>query len=116
MLKAGEMKPRGYEYKSVICGWIEGKAVGQRVRADGLPCRVRVAPRAIKAIATRATVRAVSVNGAAWVAVVRNDSGLKPSHMEFARAIFDKAVDDARNRSRVPKYIMLEIQRGPNDY
>ena len=115
MLKAGEMKPRGYEYKSVICGWIEGEAVGQRVRADGLPCRVRAAARATKAIATRATVRIVVDDGIVE-RTIRCDSGLSAGQLEAAVGLFTERVKALRGRTAIPKYIMLEIQRGPNDF
>ena len=110
LLKVGEAKPQGYEYKSFTLGWIKGEAVGQRVRADGLPCRVRVAPRAVKGIATRATVRVVMRDGRVVSRTERNDCGLGPT--EF------KGTMDAWRLAPLykAKYIMLEIQRGENDF
>ena len=115
LLEVGERRPDKYQTR-IKSRWVAGVMPGIAVESFHHPCRVRTAPRTIKGIATRATVRAVSVNGSVWETVVRNDSGLQPSHMEYARAIFDKAVDDARNGFRIPKYIMFEIQRGPNDF
>ena len=114
LLKPGEVKPQGYEYKSLTFGWSKGEGVGQRVLADGLTCRVRIAPRATKAIATRATVRVVATDGEVERSI-RCDSGLSIRQMHAAIASFDGAVDALRNRTSVPKYIMLEIQRGSND-
>ena len=114
LLKPGEVKPQGYEYKSLTFGWTKGDGVGNHVLVDGLPCRVRIAPRAIKGIATRATVRVVAADGEAERSM-RCDSGLSIRQMYSAIASFDSAVDALRNRTSVPKYIMLEIQRGGND-
>ena len=47
---------------------------------------------------------------------MRCDSGLSVGQMYAAIASFDLAVDALRNRISAPKYIMLEIQRGENDY
>ena len=44
MLKPGEVKPQGYEYKSPNFGWIKGEGVGDVVIAYGFPCRVRAIP------------------------------------------------------------------------
>ena len=115
LLKVGERKPEGYEYKSVICGWIKGSGAGDIVRADALPCRVRTAPYTAKGIATRATVRVVTNDGTAERSM-RCDSGLSVGQMHAAIASFDFAVDALRNRISAPKYIMLEIQRGENDF
>ena len=70
--------------------------------------------RTIKGIATRATVRVVSSNGTTKRSI-RCDSGLSVGQMYAAIASFDGAVDALRNRTSVPKYIMFEIQRDPND-
>lgn len=82
---------------------------------DALPCRVRTAPYIAKGIATRATVRVVTNDGTAERSM-RCDSGLSVGQMHAAIASFDFAVDALRNRISAPKYVMLEIQRGPNDY
>lgn len=70
--------------------------------------------RTIKGIATRATVRVVAADGEVERSI-RCDSGLSVDQMYSAIASFDGAVDALRNRTSVPKYIMLEIQRGEND-
>ena len=115
LLKPGEVKPQGYEYKSPNFGWIKGEGVGDVVIAYGFPCRVRITiPHATKAIATRATVRVVAADGEVERSI-RCDSGLSIRQMHAAIASFDGAVDALRNRTSVPKYIMLEIQRGEND-
>ena len=114
LLDAGERKPEGYEYKSLIWGWTKGDGVGGIVRADGLPCRVRIAT-TVKGLATRATVRVVTNDGTAERSM-RCDSGLSVGQMYAAIASFDFAVDALRNRISSPKYIMLEIQRGENDF
>lgn len=64
LLKVGGRKPRGYEYKNPVFGWIKGDGVGRRALAGGFPCRIRIASRTTKAIATRATVRAAFLDGA----------------------------------------------------
>ena len=109
LLKVGEAKPQGYEYKSSILGWIEGVAVGQRVRADGFPCRVRVAPRAIKAIATRATVRAVFPDGAMISDSIACETGLSVEMMQFESDRWE--MSKIHLPTSGAKYIMLEIQR-----
>ena len=109
LLEAGEAKPQGYEYKSSILGWIEGVAVGQRVRADGFPCRVRVAPRAIKAIATRATVRAAFPDGAVIADSIACETGLSEEMMQYVSDRWNLASKHLSTSGA--KYIMLEIQR-----
>ena len=114
LLEVGERKPEGYEYKSSIWGWTKGDCVGGIVLANGLPCRVRIAT-TVKGLATRATVRVVTNDGTAERSM-RCDSGLSVGQMYAAIASFDLAVDALRNRISAPKYIMLEIQRGENDF
>ena len=116
LLKEGERKPEGYQSISVDGFWRKGSCVGEVFRqAESIPCRVRVYREGItKAIATRATVRVVSSNGTAERSI-RCDSGLSVGQMYAAIASFDGAVDALRNRTSVPKYIMFEIQRDPND-
>lgn len=105
LLKAGEVKPRGYEYKSFTLGWLEGTGVGMRMLANGLPCRVRVAPLATKAIATRATVICATPDGARTESVISRKSGLTEYDCErIGRAWENMQASPA-------KYIMLEIQR-----
>ncbi len=109
LLKVGEAKPQGYEYKSVILGWLEGEAVGQRVRADGLPCRVRVAPRAIKAIATRATVKAAFPDGAMISDSIACETGLSEEMMQYVSDRWNLASKHLPTSGA--RYIMLEIHR-----
>ena len=109
LLKVGEAKPQGYEYKSSILGWIEGVAVGQRVRADGFPCRVRVAPRAIKAIATRATVKAAFPDGAMISDSIACKAGLSGEMMQYVSDRWNLASKHLPTSGA--RYIMLEIQR-----
>lgn len=111
LLRAGEVKPRGYEYKSSVLGWAKGAGVGDRVLADGFPCRVRIAPIATKAIATRATVRTAFDGGTTITRTMRNDEGLSEREMMDVSEVFFDKVEAIRNRTSVPKYIMLEIQR-----
>ena len=115
LLKPGEVKPQGYEYKSPNYGWIKGEGVGNKVLVDGFPCRVRAHQRTIKGIATRATVRSVFAGGIATESTIRSDVGLSLSQMEKVAETYEKQVSDLRNRFAMPEYIMFEIQRGPND-
>ena len=105
LLKAGEKKPRGYEYKNPVFGWIKGDGVGRRASADGFPCRIRITPRTTKAIATRATVRAAFRDGRIVTRMERNDSGLSEKEM--------RATIETWNLAPLigVKYVMLEIQR-----
>ncbi|NLH79156.1 MAG: hypothetical protein GX465_19230 [Acidobacteria bacterium] len=109
LLEAGEVKPRGYEYKSPILGWIEGSGVGTVAIADGFPCRVRAAPRTTKAIATRATVRAVFPDGATIADSIACESGLSVEMMQFE--VDRWALSKIHLPESGAKYIMLEIQR-----
>ena len=115
LLKPGEVKPRGYEYKSPNLGWTEGEGVGNHVLVNGFPCRVRDTQRTIKGIATRATVRSVFAGGITTESTIRSDVGLSLSQMERATEAYEKQVSDLRNKFAMPEYIMFEIQRGPND-
>jgi len=109
LLKAGEVRPRGYEYKSLSLGWTKGEAVGQRMMAHGLPCRVRTAPTTTKAIATRATVRSVFPDGSVASHSIECKTGLSPEMMAFASVRWEAASRCLPESSA--KYIMLEIQR-----
>lgn len=115
LLKPGEVKPKGYEYKSPNFGWIKGDGVGNHVRVDGFLCRVRAPQSTIKGIATRATVRSVFAGGIATESTIRSDVGLSLSQMEKATEAYEKRLFDLRNKFAMPEYIMFEIQRGPND-
>ena len=115
LLEVGEVRPRGYQYFGDYSQkWFDGHGVGRVVDEGGNPCRVRIAT-TVKGLATRATVRVVTNDGTAERSM-RCDSGLSVGQMYAAIASFDLAVDALRNRISAPKYIMLEIQRGPNDY
>ena len=115
LLKVGERKPRGYEYKSPVFGWTKGDGVGRRASADGFPCRIRIASHTAKAIATRATVRSVFAGRIATESTIRSDVGLSLSQMEKATEEYEKRVFDLRSKCTMPEYIMFEIQRDPND-
>ena len=109
LLKAGEVKPRGYEYKSFTLGWLEGSGVGMRVLADGLPCRVRVAPLATKAIVTRATVKAAFPDGAMTSDSIACKTGLSGEMMQYVSDRWNLASKHLPTSGA--RYIMLEIQR-----
>lgn len=109
LLKVGERKPRGYEYKSPVFGWTKGDGVGQRASADGFPCRIRITPRTTKAIATRATVRAVFRDGAVTDDSMTCGNGLSEQMMHYA--IRRWTVVQGAAKAQGAKYIMLEIQR-----
>ena len=105
LLKAGEKKPRGYEYKSPVFGWTKGDGVGRRASADGFPCRIRITLRTTKSIATRATVICGAPDGARTINPISRESGLTEYDCErIRRAWSNMQVSTA-------KYIMLEIQR-----
>ena len=112
LLEEGEIRERGDEF--FHDGWRPTVMAGEPMPGNGFLTRRRTAPRTTKAIATRATVRVVSSDGTAERSI-RRDSGLSVGQMYTAIASFDGAVDALRNRTSVPKYIMFEIQRGPND-
>ena len=79
--------------------------------------RRRIAsPSTTKSIATRATVRSVFAGGIATESTIRSDVGLSLSQMEKATEAYEKRLFDLRNKSAMPEYIMLEIQRGENDF
>ena len=113
LLEPKEIVEHGDEFRD-SGKWVKSYNYGLP-QYDALVYRRRIAsPRTAKAIATRATVRVVSSNGTAERSI-RCDSGLSVGQMYAAIASFDGAVDALRNRTSVPKYIMFEIQRGPND-
>ena len=116
LLEVGEIRIDGDEFFR-FGKWTKTSVPGAPILCGSYPTRRRIAePRTVKGIATRATVRAVFESGTICETVVRNDSGLPSSQMDRAQAAYDQVVNAARNGWRVPKYIMLEIQRGPNDY
>lgn len=108
LLEVGEIRERGDEF--FRNGWRPTVMAGEPLTKNGFFTRRRTAPRTTKAIATRATVRVVATDGMAERSV-RCDSGLSVGQMYAAIASFDGAVDALRNRTAIPKYIMLEIQR-----
>ena len=109
LLEAGEVKPRGYEYRSPILEWIEGSGVGTVAIADGFPCRIRITPRTTKAIATRATVRAAFPDGAMIADSIACESGLSGEMMQFSADRWE--LSKIHLQASGAKYIMLEIQR-----
>ena len=114
LLEVGEMRDAMDEFFR-RGKWTKTSAPGAPIIYGSYPTRRRIAePRTIKGVATRATVRVVSSNGTAERSI-RCDSGLSVGQMYAAIASFDGAVDALRNRTSVPKYIMFEIQRDPND-
>ena len=114
LLEVGEMRDAMDEFFR-RGKWTKTSAPGAPIIYGSYPTRRRIAePRTIKGVATRATVRVVAADGEAERSM-RCDSGLSIRQMHAAIASFDGAVDALRNRTSVPKYIMFEIQRGPND-
>lgn len=109
LLKAGEKKPRGYEYKNPVFGWTKGDGVGRRASADGFPCRIRITLRTTKSIATRATVR-IAFTDCVVDRVVSSPGGLGRENMDAMVAHFADRVK-AYQGTGIVKYIMLEIQR-----
>ena len=109
LLRAGERKPRGYEYKSPVFGWTKGDGVGRRASADGFPCRIRITPRTTKSIATRATVRAAFPDGAMISDSIACESGLSGEMMQFSADRWE--LSKIHLQTSGAKYIMLEIQR-----
>ena len=73
--------------------------------------RRRTAPRTTKAIATRATLKTAYDGGTTITRTMRNDEGLSEREMIDASEVFFDKVEAIRNRTSIPKYIMLEIQR-----
>lgn len=118
LLEEGERKPGGYQSLSVDGFWWNGSCVGEVFcQAESVPCRVRVYREGTtKAIATRATVRSVFAGGIATESTIRSDVGLSLNQMEKATEAYEKRLFDLRNKSAMPEYIMLEIQRGENDF
>ena len=114
LLEVGEMRDAMDEFFR-RGKWTKTSAPGAPIIYGSYPTRRRIAePRTIKGVATRATVRVVAADGEAERSM-RCDSGLSIRQMHAAIASFDGAVDALRNRTSVPKYIIFEIQRGPND-
>lgn len=110
LLKVGEKKMKGYEWWAPVPKmWREGASFGEKVAWYMTPCRVRIAPRTTKAIATRATVRIAFV-GCTVDRTVSSPGGLSADNMD---AIATHFADRARayQTQGVAKYIMLEIQR-----
>ena len=109
LLKVGERKSRGYEYRNPVFGWTKGDGVGRRASADGFPCRIRITPRTTKAIATRATVRASFPDGAMISDSIACESGLSGEMMQFSADRWE--LSKIHLQASGAKYIMLEIQR-----
>ena len=111
LLEVGERKPEGYEWRNIFERWITGVNIGEKLVPGMDPCRVRIpAPSSVKGIATRATVRVVMHDGRVVSRTERNDCGLGPTE-------FKGAMDAWRLAPLYKaKYIMLEIQRGENDF
>ena len=110
LLRAGERKPNGYEwFNQWYGGWQTGKNLGELFVDRMDPCRVRIAPRTTKAIATRATVRAAFLDGAVTDDVMTCDSGLSGPMMNYAMRRWEVVQRAAKIQGA--KYIMLEIQR-----
>ena len=107
LLEVGEIKPEGYEwYSPWFRKWMKGIEINEIMVSSMDPCRVRISEhRTIKGIATRATVEFA----------FRNDAGLSDPEMDMAETYFERRADAIQKRTTTAKYIMLEIQRGPND-
>ena len=91
--------------------WVESLNAGMR-QVCGFAYRRRIsAPRTTKAIATRATLKTAYDGGTTITRTMRNDEGLSEREMIDASEVFFDKVEAIRNRTSIPKYIMLEIQR-----
>ena len=115
LLEVGEMRDAMDEFFR-RGKWTKTSVPGTHIIYGSYPTRrhIDAEPRTIKGVATRATVRVVAADGEVERSI-RCDSGLSVGQMYSAKVSFDGAVDALRNRTSVPKYIMLEIQRGEND-
>jgi len=108
LLKMGEVKIIGDEYRDEL-RWVPTKRAGDKIDETSLPTRRRTAPRTTKAIATRATVRAVFPDGATTADSIACESGLSMKMMQFE--VDRWALSKIHLPESGAKYIMLEIQR-----
>ena len=108
MLKLGETKRTGDEYLNGS-RWVATKLPGEKIKAPSLPVRRRTSIRTIKAIATRATVRAAFQDGAMISDSITCETGLSVEMMAHVAERWDLA--SKRLPTSSAKYIMLEIQR-----
>lgn len=110
LLKAGERKPKRYEWFSQWYGrWQTGENIGELFVGRMDPCRVRITPRTTKAIATRATVRASFPDGAMIADSIACESGLSGEMMQFSADRWE--LSKIHIQTSGAKYIMFEIQR-----
>lgn len=108
LLEVGEIKRAGDEY--FFEEWKPTERAGDKMDGSSCPVRRRVLPPdAIKAIATRATVRGELPGGAIAAHSVERKAGLTPEQMAFASEQWELANKCLPESGA--KYIMLEIQR-----
>ena len=108
LLEAGEIVEEGDE-RRVTGGWAKTHNAGLPQSAYFVYRRRITAPRATKAIATRATVRAVFPDGATIADSIACESGLSMKMMQFE--VDRWALSKIHLQTSGAKYIMLEIQR-----
>ncbi|MHB8762416.1 MAG: hypothetical protein ACYC6J_08590 [Coriobacteriia bacterium] len=103
LLKVREIRARGDEF---FCnGWKPTVMAGEPLPKNGFLTRRRTAPRATKAIATRATVICGTPDGARTMNAISRESGLTEYDCERIRKAWENM------QVSTAKYIMLEIQR-----
>lgn len=107
LLEVGEIRERGDEF--FRNGWRPTAMAGEPLTKNGFFTRRRTAPRTTKAIATRATVRAVFPDGATTADSIACESGLSIEMMQFE--VDRWALSKIHLPESGAKYIMLEIQR-----
>ena len=108
LLEAGEIVKEGDECRD-SGKWVKSYNYGLP-QYDALVYRRRLAsPRATKAIATRATVRATFPDGAMIADSIACESGLSGEMMQFSADHWE--LSKIHLQASGAKYIMLEIQR-----
>ena len=109
LLELREKKPDVYQWLDGMF-WRNGTGTGGIISEFSPLCRVRVYREgATKAIATRATVRAVFPDGATIADSIACESGLSVEMMQFE--VDRWALSKIHLPESGAKYIMLEIQR-----
>lgn len=108
LLEIGEIRPKSYEAFS-DGKWRRGVLSGMRICPGSSLCRVRVTPRATKAVATRATVRAAFPDGAMISDSIACETGLSEEMMAHVSERWSLASKHLSTSGA--KYVMLEIQR-----
>ena len=107
LLKPKEIVKEGDERRD-SGGWVKSYNAGLP-QSPSSAYRRRTAPRTTKAIATRATVRAVFPDGATIADSIACESGLSGEMMQFSADRWE--LSKIHLQTSGAKYIMLEIQR-----